>query len=66
MQLVVLQAAPAIQEGPVMGETIDYESDGEDEDVEVETRESVPFKLGNAQEVDNFFDVNAPKSMLLR
>jgi len=49
-----------------MGETIDYESDGEDEDVEVETRESVPFKLGNAQEVDNFFDVNAPKSMLLR
>jgi len=50
--LVVLQAAPAIQDGPVFDNPIDSESEGAEDDVEVATRESVPFKLGNAKELD--------------
>ncbi|CAE5959302.1 unnamed protein product [Arabidopsis arenosa] len=52
LQLVVLQAAPSIQEGPVIEETIDSEPEGDEVDVEEAPRESVPFKLGNAKELD--------------
>jgi len=42
--LVVLQVAPAIQDGLVIDNPIDSESEGAEDDVEVATRESVPFK----------------------
>ncbi|KAL9858758.1 hypothetical protein AtNW77_Chr1g0040041 [Arabidopsis thaliana] len=52
LQLVVLQAAPAIQDSPVIDNPIDSDSKGAEDDVEVATRESVPFKLRNAKELD--------------
>ncbi|KAG7533137.1 hypothetical protein ISN45_Aa08g007690 [Arabidopsis thaliana x Arabidopsis arenosa] len=52
LQLVVLQAAPSIQDGPVIDEIIESESEAGDVDVEDAPRESVPFKLGNAKELD--------------
>jgi len=52
LQLVVLQAAPAIQDSPVIDNPIDSDSEGAEDDVEVATRESVPFKLRNAKELD--------------
>ena len=52
LQLVVLQAAPTIQDGHVIDNPIESDSEGAEDDVEVATRESVPFKLGNAKELD--------------
>ncbi|KAL9280968.1 hypothetical protein AtEden1_Chr5g0113181 [Arabidopsis thaliana] len=52
LQLVVLQAAPTIQDGHVIDNPIESDSEGAEDDVEVATRESVPFKLGNAKEFD--------------
>ncbi|CAE6074149.1 unnamed protein product [Arabidopsis arenosa] len=52
LQLVVLQAAPSIQDGPVIDEIIESESEVGDVDVEDAPRESVPFKLGNAKVLD--------------
>ncbi|KAG7564153.1 Ulp1 protease family C-terminal catalytic domain [Arabidopsis suecica] len=52
LQLVVLQAAPSIQDGPVIDEIIESESEAGDVDVEDAPRESVPFKLGNAKVLD--------------
>jgi len=49
LQLVVFQAAPSIQEGPQIGETIQSKSE---DDVDEAPRESVAFKLGNAKELD--------------
>ncbi|CAD5332914.1 unnamed protein product [Arabidopsis thaliana] len=45
-------AAPSIQDGPLIDETIESDSKGAEDDVEVAPRESVPFKLGNAKELD--------------
>ncbi|KAL9830943.1 hypothetical protein AtNW77_Chr3g0195451 [Arabidopsis thaliana] len=42
-------AAPSIQEGPQIGETIRSKSE---DDVDEAPRESVAFKLGNAKELD--------------
>ena len=50
LQLVVLQAAPAIQDGLVSEETVGSESD--EEAVELIHRQVVPFKLGNAKDLD--------------
>ncbi|KAG7536772.1 Ulp1 protease family C-terminal catalytic domain [Arabidopsis suecica] len=50
LQLVVLQAAPAIQEGPVSEETVGSESD--EDTIELHPRQVVPFKLGNAKVLD--------------
>ena len=50
LQLVVLQAAPTIQEGLVSEVTVGSES-GE-EAVELIHRQVVPFKLGNAKDLD--------------
>ncbi|KAG7593760.1 Ulp1 protease family C-terminal catalytic domain [Arabidopsis thaliana x Arabidopsis arenosa] len=52
LQLVVLQAAPSIQDGPVIDEIIESEAEAGDVDVEDAPRESVPFKLGNAKVLD--------------
>ncbi|XP_020872062.1 uncharacterized protein LOC110226007 [Arabidopsis lyrata subsp. lyrata] len=52
LQLVVLQAAPSIQDGPVIDEIIESETEAGDVDVEDAPRESVPFKLGNAKVLD--------------
>ncbi|CAE5976049.1 unnamed protein product [Arabidopsis arenosa] len=52
LQSVVLQAAPSIQERPVIEETIDSEPEGDEVYIEEAPRESVPFKLGNAKELD--------------
>ena len=52
LQLVVIQAAPSIQEGPLIGETIESESEDGEDDVEKAPRESVAFKLENAKELD--------------
>jgi len=51
LQLVVLQAAPAIKEGPVSEDTVCSESD--EETLELIPRQVVPFKLGNAKDLDN-------------
>ncbi|OAP03513.1 hypothetical protein AXX17_AT3G33460 [Arabidopsis thaliana] len=45
-------AAPSIQEGPLIGETIESESEDGEDDVEKAPRESVAFKLENAKELD--------------
>ncbi|CAE6074442.1 unnamed protein product [Arabidopsis arenosa] len=45
-----LQAAPAIQEGPVSEETVGSESD--EETVEIIHRQVVPLKPGNAKDLD--------------
>ncbi|CAL9214831.1 unnamed protein product [Arabidopsis halleri] len=50
LQLVVLQAVPAIQEGLVSEETGCSESD--EETVEIIPRQVVSFKLGNAKDLD--------------
>ncbi|CAL9247680.1 unnamed protein product [Arabidopsis halleri] len=50
LQLVVLEAVHAIQEGPVLEETVGSESD--EESVEIIPRQVVPFKLGNAKDLD--------------
>lgn len=52
LQLVVLQAAPSIQEGSVIDETIESDSEEAEDDVEEGPRESVAFKLGNAKDLD--------------
>jgi len=49
---VVLQAAPSIQEGHVVGETIESESEEAEDNFEEAPRDSVAFKLGNAKELD--------------
>ena len=50
LQLVVVQATPAIEEGLVSEETVGFESD--EEVVELIHRQVVPFKLGNAKDLD--------------
>ncbi|KAL9286038.1 hypothetical protein AtEden1_Chr4g0281681 [Arabidopsis thaliana] len=52
LQLVVLQAAPSIQEGHVVGETIESESEEAEDNFEEAPRDSVAFKLGNVKELD--------------
>ncbi|XP_020883624.1 uncharacterized protein LOC9316817 [Arabidopsis lyrata subsp. lyrata] len=51
LQLVVLHSVPAIQEGPVLEETVGSESE-EVAEIENSPRQVVPFKLGNAKELD--------------
>ncbi|CAE5959304.1 unnamed protein product [Arabidopsis arenosa] len=50
LQLVVLEVVPAIQEGPLLEETVGSESD--EESVEIIPHQVNPFKLGNAKELD--------------
>ncbi|CAL9217525.1 unnamed protein product, partial [Arabidopsis halleri] len=51
LQLVVLHSVLAIQEGPVLEETVGSESE-EEAEIENSSRQVVPFKLGNAKELD--------------
>ncbi|CAD5318506.1 unnamed protein product [Arabidopsis thaliana] len=51
LQLIVLEAAPDIQEGPQIDEVVGSDSD-EDPAVVVGPRQVVALKLGNAKDVD--------------
>jgi len=56
LQLVVLEAAPDIQEGPQIDEVVRYDSD-DDPAVVVCPRQVVALKLGNAKDVDAKYEV---------
>jgi len=56
LQLVVLEAVPAIQEGPQIDEVVLSDSDAEAA-ADVATRPGVALKLGNAKNVDSNCEV---------